>query len=174
MLAAFQRESMPVPQELKVAAEVALSCRCIETAQILEQGIEDPATIDRALAELETTATEANYLQCWLNIAEVKLILEQTILRLLWRLLYDDNPDTLEADLARIEQAISLGEQFKLGLMLDRAQEIFFNCLHQDIMPNCLIDPTSRDRYSCRWDITQIKPLLKLGQSLAIDVSCWL
>ena len=174
MLAAFQRESMPVPQELKVAAEVALSCRCIETAQDLEQGIEDPATIDRALAELEATATEANYLQCWLNIAEVKSILEQTIVRLLWRLLYDGNPHTLEADVARIERAIALGHQLKLGLMLDKAQEVFFNCLHQDILPNCLIDSTSPDRHSCRWDLTQIKPLLKLGQSLAIDVSCWL
>ena len=173
MLAAFQRESMPVPQELKVAAEVALSCRCIETARRLERGIEDPATIDRTLAELEATATEANYLQCWLNIAEVKAILEQTIVRLMWRLLYDGNPDTLEADVARIEQAIALGKQFKLGLMLDRAQEIFFNCLHQDILPN-LIDPDRPDLHSCRWNITQIKPLLKLGQSLAIDVSCWL
>ena len=173
MLAAFQRESMPVPQELKVAAEVALSCRCIETARRLERGIEDPATIDRTLAELEATATEANYLQCWLNIAEVKAILEQTIVRLMWRLLYDGNPDTLEADVARIEQAIALGKQFKLGLMLDRAQEIFFNCLHQDILPN-LIDPDRLDLHSCRWNITQIKPLLKLGQSLAIDVSCWL
>ena len=173
MLAAFQRESMPVPQEFKVAAEVALSCRCIETAQILEQGIEDPATIDRALAELKATATEASYFQCWLNIAEVKLILEQTIVRLLWRLLHDGNPNTLEADVARIQQAIALGDWLKLGLMLDRAQEIYFNCLHQYIMPNCLSNP-ARDRHSCRWNITQIKPLLKLGQSLAIDVSSWI
>jgi len=174
MLAAFQRESMPVPQELKVAAEVALSCRCLEMAQTLEQGIEDPSAVDRTLAELEATATEANYLQCWLNIADVKLILEQTIVRLLWRLLYDGNPDTLEADVTRIEQAIAIGNRLRLGLMLDRPQEIFFNCLHQYILPNCLIDADSPNRPSCRWDITQIKPLLKLGKSLAIDVSCWL
>ncbi|NJK57861.1 MAG: DUF3536 domain-containing protein [Pleurocapsa sp. SU_5_0] len=172
MLAAFQREEMPVPQELKVAAEVALSCRCIETANTLEQGIEEVAIIDSALAELTVTATEANYLECWLDIPDVKLILEQTIVRLLWRLLYDGNPDTLEADVRRIETAIALGQQMRLGLALDRAQEIYFSCLHQYIVPNCLLDSTSRG--SCRWDITQIKPLLKLGQSLAIDVNCWL
>ncbi|MEO1340503.1 MAG: DUF3536 domain-containing protein [Cyanobacteria bacterium J06635_13] len=174
MLAAFQRESMPVPQELKVAAEVALSYRCIKTINTLEQGIEDGEIVDSCLAELEATATEANYLECWLNIPEVKQILEQTIVRLLWRLLYDGNPGTLETDVARIEKAIALGNKLSLGLMLDKGQEIFFNCLHQYILPNCLIDPASPDHSSCRWDIPQIKPLLKLGQSLAIDVSCWL
>lgn len=174
MLAAFQREELPVPQELKVAAEVALSCRCIKTASNLEQGIEEPVTVDSCLAELTATATEANYLECWLNIPEVKTILEQTIVRLLWRLLYDGNPATLSADVSRIQQAIALGEQLRLGLALDQAQEVYFNCLQQYILPNCLIDSTSPDHRSCRWNIAQIKPLLKLGQNLAIDVSSWI
>ncbi len=173
MLAAFQREEMPVPQELKVAAEVALSFRCLETAGNLEKAIEEPAAIDSCLAELTATATEANYLECWLNIPEVKVILEQTIVRLLWQLLYDGNPLTLSADAARIKCAIALGNQLRLGLALDKAQEVYFNCLHQYILPNCLINSNSRDRDSCRWDITQLKPLLELGQSLAIDVSSW-
>ena len=173
MLAAFQREEMPVPQELKVAAEVALSCRCLETASNLETAIEEPTTIDTYLAELNATATEANYLECWLNIPEVKTILEQTIVRLLWQLLYDGNPATLEADIIRIEQAIALGKQLRLGLALDKAQELYFDCLNQYILPNCPTD-NATGGYSCRWNITQIKPLLKLGQSLAIDVSTWL
>ena len=174
MLAAFQREQMPVPQELKVAAEVTLSHRCIKTANALEQGIEDSTAIDRCLAELEATATEANYLECWLDIPEVKLILEQTIVRLLWRLLHDGDPTTLEADVARIAKAIAVGDRLRLGLALYEAQEIFLNRLHQYILPNCLIDSANPDRHNCRWDISQIKPLLKLGQILAIDVSSWL
>ena len=173
MLAAFQREGMPVPQELKVAAEVALSCRCLETASGIESAIEEPTTIDTYLSELNATATEANYLECWLNIPKVKTILEQTILRLLWQLLYNGNPATLAADVIRIEQAIALGQQFRLGLALDKAQEMYLNCLNQYILPNCLTD-NATGGYSCRWNITQIKPLLKLGQSLAIDVSTWL
>ena len=173
MLAAFQREGMPVPQELKVAAEVALSCRCLETASQIETAIEEPTNIDTYLAELNATATEANYLECWLNIPEVKTILEQTIVRLLWQLLYDGDPATLAADVNRIEQAIALGQQFRLGLTLDKAQEMYLNCLNQYILPNCLTD-NATGGYSCRWNIIQIKPLLELGQSLAIDVSTWL
>jgi alpha-amylase/alpha-mannosidase (GH57 family) len=181
MLAAFQREEMPVPQELKVAAEVALSYRCIKTANHLEQGLEDSVVIDNALAELTSTATEANHLECWLNIPELKLILEDTIVSLLQRLLAGDNPADLEADVTRIQTAIALGQQLRLGLALDQAQEIYFSSLHQDILPNCLmndlddlVDSSSLEGNSCPWKIPQIKSLLKLGQSLAIDVSCWL
>ena len=175
MLAAFQREEIPAPQELKVAAEVALSCRCIETVRNLEKAIEEPKIMDSCLAELTATATEAKYLECWLNIPEGKTVLEQTIVRLLWRLLYDGDPATLAADVNRIQTAISLGEQLSLGLALYQAQEIYFSCLHQYILPNCLLeDKTSPDDHSCRWNITEMKPLLKLGQSLSIDVSCWL
>ena len=174
MLAAFQREEMPVPQELKVAAEVALSFRCLETATNLEKAIQEPTVIDRCLAELTATATEANYLECWLNIPEVKTILEQTIVRLLWQLLYDGDPQTLEADVARIDTAIAVGDRLRLGLALDKAQEIYFNCLHQYVLPNCLIDLPNRDLNRCRWEITQIEPLLKLGQSLSVDVGNWL
>ncbi len=174
MLAAFQREEMAVPQELKVAAEVALSCRCLVAANNLEQGIDEPTTINNCLAQLSATATEANHLECWLNIPEVKTILEQVIVRLLWKLLYDGNPTMLEADVAQIATAIAIGDQLNLGLALDQAQEMYFDCLHRYILPNCLIDSTSPDYHNCRWDITQIKPLLKLGQSLSIDVSSWL
>lgn len=174
MLAAFQREELPVPQELKVAAEVALSFRCLDTVKNLERAIEDPAAIDSYLAELTATATEANYLHCQLNIPEAKKILEQTIVRLLWRLLYDGDPSQLVTDTARIETAIALGQQLHLGLALDRAQEIYFNCLQQRILPDCILNNYSPDHCSCPWDITQLKPLLKLGQTLAIDVHCWL
>ncbi len=175
MLAAFQREELPVPQELKVAAEVALAFRCLETVDNLEKAIEDPVAIDTCLAELTAIAAETNNLRCKLNIPEAKRSLEQVFLRLLWQLLYDGDPQTLEEDVIRLETAIAVGEQLHLGLALDRAQEVYFNCLHQRIVPDCIIaSPSSPDRHSCRWDITQIKPLLKLGQTLAIDVSCWL
>lgn len=173
MLAAFQREELPVPQELMVAAEVALSFRSLETVKNLERAIEDPIVIDNCLAELHATATEAKYLKCQLNIPEAKKILEQTILRLLWRLLYDGDPITLIEDVARLESAIAIGEELNLYLALDRAQEVYHSCLHQRIVPDCLISQDS-DRNSCRWEITQIKPLLFLGQKLEIDVTPWL
>lgn len=173
MLAAFQREELPVPQELKVAAEVALSFRCLELLKNWQKTIEDPDAFDSCLAELTATATEANYLECWLNIPEAKNILEEIILHLLRQLLYDGNPATLEADITRLETAIALGEQLNLGLAIDRAQELYFNCLRQRIVPDCIATPTSLEQNSCPWDITQINTLLQLGQTLAIDVSCY-
>ncbi|MCC0177904.1 DUF3536 domain-containing protein [Waterburya agarophytonicola K14] len=174
MLAAFQREELPVPQELKVAAEIALSYRCSDTVKNLAKAIEEPLEIDSCLAELNAVATEAQHLHSRLNIPEAKAILEQTIVRLLWQLLYDGDPSTLEEDVATLETAIALGEKLNLGLALDRPQEIYFNCLHQRIVPDCIISHNSSERNSCPWNIRQIKPLLKLGQTLAIDVSSWL
>ena len=172
MLTAFQRENLPVPQEFKVAAEVALSYRCLDTVKDLEKSLDDGIAVDRCLAELSATATEAKELRCQLNIPKVKKILEKAIVSLLWRLLYDGDPTTLEEDVCRVENAIALGQRLDLGLALDRAQEMYFDCLHRHIVPDCLVSHESPN--NCPWNIMQIEPLLKLGQTLAIDVRCWL
>ena len=174
ILAAFQREELPVPQELKVAAEVALSYRCLQAIGDLEKAIDNSQEMDSHLAKLEATAIEAENLQCNLNLPEAKVILEQLILRLLWQLLYDGDPASLKTDVARVETAIALGERLRLGLSLDRAQEIYYNCLKQRIVPDCLVTSSDVKTNNCRWNIPQLKPLLKLGQKLAIDVSVWL
>ena len=172
MLTAFQREDLPVPQEFKVAAEVALSYRCLDTVENLEKSLEDYNAVDRYLTELSVTATEAKELRCQLNIPKAKKILEQVIVCLLYSLLYEGDPSTLEAEVHRIKTAIALGEKLNLGLALDRPQEMYFSCLHQHIIPDCLVSHESGN--NCPWNIMQIEPLLKLGQTLAIDVSSWL
>jgi alpha-amylase/alpha-mannosidase (GH57 family) len=169
ILLAFQREELVISQELQVAAEVALSHRAQEAIVTLEEAVVDPQEIDRQLRELQAIATEAEHLNCKLNLSEAKITLEQLILRLLWQLLYDGDPTTLEADVQRLQQIIQLGEQLHLGLYLGRAQEIYFPCLKQKIVPDCIVST-----HTCRWNVSQIKPLLKLGSTLGIDVSCWL
>ncbi|MEM8829484.1 MAG: DUF3536 domain-containing protein [Cyanobacteria bacterium P01_G01_bin.19] len=172
MLAAFQQEGLTVPQEFKVAAEVALSYRCLDAVKNLKQALKNPNEIDICLAELGAIATEAENFQCELNILKAKKVLEETIVSLLMQLLYEGDPTTLEKDVARLELAIALGEKLNLGLALDRAQEIYFDCLQQRIVPDCLVAHDSPS--NCPWNITQIRPLLKLGNTLAIDVRCWL
>lgn len=171
ILAAFQREEMAVPQELQVAAEIALSHRCLLSISALEKSIEELTEIDNHLTELKGIAAEAKQLQCQLTIPEGKKTLEQIILRLLWQVLYDGDPSTLKQDVNRLETLIDLGYQLNLGLSLDRPQEVYFRCLHQKIVPECYQDNSVT---SCPWDLSQIRPLLKLGQKLAIDVSAWL
>lgn len=169
ILVAFQREGLPVPQELQVAAEVALSHRCLEALSHLEKAIEDPQEIENHLAELEAIAIEANHLNCQLNISEAQKILQQFILRILWQILYDGEPETIAADIARLETIIDVAKKLNLNLYLGDAQETYYNCLRQKIVPNCL----ASDR-SCPWDRLQLEQLLKLGNYLDIDVSNWL
>ncbi|VEP18049.1 Glycoside hydrolase family 57 [Hyella patelloides LEGE 07179] len=169
VLLAFQREDLAIPQELQVAAEVALSHRAQEVIFALETAVAEPGEIDYQLKELQAIVTEANHLKCKLNISQVNTVLEQLILRLLWQLLYDGEPETLETDVQRIQQIIDIGEQLHLGLYLGRAQEIYFPCLKQKIIPDCIVSSNS-----CRWNVSQLKPLFKLGSKLGIDVSCWL
>jgi alpha-amylase/alpha-mannosidase (GH57 family) len=187
VLMAFHRDELPVPQELQVAAEIALSHRCLTSVRALDREVGDPQLGLSHLAELEAIATEANQLRCHLNISEAKPILEKLILRSLWQLLHDANPDTLKGDIYRIEHLIELGNQLHLGLSLDRCQEVYFNCLQTRIEPLCRLAVQTQLTFEhngtrevttlaskTAWDTTQLRQLLQLGEKLAVDVSAWL
>ncbi len=176
VLMAFHRDELSVPQELQVAAEIALGHRCLMSLRSLEQDIGEPQSSLNHLAELEAIATEAKHLRCQLNIPEGKQTLEQLILRSLWQLLHDANPATFEADIQRLERLINVGYQLNLGLSLKRAQELYFSCLHSQIVPQCLQAMRSQpgDETDGMGNSSQIRQLLKLGQKLAVDVSALL
>ena len=167
IILAFQREDITIPQELQVAAQVALSHRVREVISWLKQPANSFHELDRYLRELKAIATEANHFNCQLDIAEAKPVLENIILRLLWQLLYYGDRETIKADIQRLQQAIDMGEQLHLGLCLGRAQEIYFQCLQQKIAPDCLVETNN-----CQWNASQLKSLLKLGSNLGINVNC--
>ena len=169
ILVAFQKEGLPVPQEVKVAAEVALSARFAAAVLEVEKLAAQPQEVENYLAELKAITTEAAHLNCQLNTSEAKRILEQLILAWLQQLLYDKNSTTLESDVARLENAIEIINQLELGVCLARAQEVYYQCLHQTIIPDCLVT-----QFACRWDMSNIKPLLRLGAKLNIDVRKYL
>ena len=166
ILVAFQREGLPVPQEVKVAAEVALSARFTKAIFELETLSDQPLEVENCLAELKAIALEAKHLNCQLSTSDGKRILEQLILRWLWQILYDKTPDIAEIDIVRLENAIAVANQLELGVCLARAQEVYYLCLHNKIIPDCLLN-----NFACPWDKSKIKPLLHLGQKLNIDVS---
>jgi alpha-amylase/alpha-mannosidase (GH57 family) len=170
VLMAFHRDELSVPQELQVAAEIALSNRCLMSIRALEMEISDHKLVLSHLTELEATATEANNLRCQLKVPEVKLTLEKLILRSLWQLLHDTNPETLQADINYVERLIFLGNQLHLGLSLDRCQELYFNCLHSRIIPQCQLALEENKN----GEFMQLRQLLLLGEKLAVDVSYWL
>jgi alpha-amylase/alpha-mannosidase (GH57 family) len=141
VLMAFHRDELTVPQELQVAAEVALSHRAMSSIRSLEQESSDLSQNGQAcwsrLTELEAIAIEASNLRCRLNIPDARLSLERMILRLLWQLLYDFNPQTAELDGKRLARLIDVGEQLQLALSLTQAQELYVRCLQSQILPQC-------------------------------------
>ena len=108
---------------------------------------------------------------------EAKTILEQLILRCLWQILQNGDPDNLETDIERLKEIIDVGEQLHLGLSLDRAQEVYYNCLQNQIAPTCFLANSNKDNNkgnNCRWQQSQLCLLLHLGEKLAIDITPWL
>ena len=194
VMMAFHRDELPVPVELKVAAEVALGHRCLTAAKALEQETADKESL---LAEIEAIATEASNLRTRLNVPEVKQILERLVWRCLNSLLLEGagvtalSPTELEADISNIERLIAVGNRLNLGLCLDRSQELYFDSLYTQIVPLCLgwlqrqagstiesaiADPAVLDvaEADSGWDLPVIRQLLELGQTLTVDVECWL
>ncbi|MCS6792519.1 MAG: DUF3536 domain-containing protein [Oscillatoriaceae bacterium SKYG93] len=158
----FQRDELPVPQELQVAAEIALGYRFLNVVKALEQEMSnlsngEPLLGLNKLTELEAIAMEVLHLHCKLNIPEVKQILERLILQLLLNLLASGASTTLEIDVMRIERLITLGKALKLGLSLEQAQEVFFYWMQNQIASGSFQ--------------AKLQPLLQLGQKLAVDVS---
>ncbi|MCG6135270.1 MAG: DUF3536 domain-containing protein [Nostoc sp. LLA-1] len=164
ILMAFHRDELEVPQELQVAAEIALGSRCMTTLRSLEQDISESGLSLNHIGELEAIATEAKHLHCQLNIPEGKQILEQLIMRLLWQLLHNTN-GSFAIEIQCLERLIDVASQLNLGISLHRSQELFFSCLHSEIVPLCVTTPANQE------DNNQCHQLLKLGQKLAVDVS---
>ncbi|MGB7375092.1 MAG: DUF3536 domain-containing protein [Rivularia sp. (in: cyanobacteria)] len=166
VLMAFHRDGLEAPKELQAAAEIALEYRCMMTLRALEQDINEPQLSWNHLVELEAIANEAKHLHCNLNLPEGNQILERLSLRLLWQLLYDAR-GSFEFQIQRLERLIEVEEHLSLGISLERSQELYFNCLHAEILPKTVAEILN---YS---DKNQLRQLLKLGRKLKVDVSYW-
>ena len=166
VIMAFHRDELEVPRELQVAAEIALGYRCLTTLRSLEQDISELQLSWKHLRELEAIATEAKHLRCQLNIPNGNQIIEQLIVHLLWQLLYAANSE-MDADIQRLERLIDIAHELHLGINLNHAQELYWSCLHSQILPRITSIDNEAETIQCR-------QLLKLGKKLAVDVSPYL
>ena len=181
VLMAFHRDELAVPQELQVAAEIALSHRVLLTLRALEQESSDlsasPAAVNRLL-ELESIATEAAHLHCQLDLPEARQALERLVQRSLWHLLYHFDPATSHTELQRLERLLALGAQLQLKPSLAQAQELYAQRLQNWIIPECVhwltnAGQSAPDRV-VTMPLADLRSLLTLGRTLAVDVSGWL
>jgi alpha-amylase/alpha-mannosidase (GH57 family) len=167
ILMAFHRDGLSAPQELQVAADIALGHRCMTILRALEQDILERASITNHLVELEAAVTEAKHLRCKLNIPEGKILLEQVILRNLWQLLHDAYGN-LEKDIQQFERLVNAAYQLNIGISIDRAQELYLQYLPVHVLPKFATTTTNHQ------DTTKYRQILKLGEKLNVCVSSWL
>jgi len=165
VIMAFHRDGLTVPQELQVAAEIALGYRCLTILRSLEQDINEPQLSYSHVLQLQAIATEAKHLRCQLKIPEGKQILEQLIMRLLWQLLHGSTGYVDITRLEKLEKLIDVGNDLNLGISLDKSQELYFSCLHSQIIPQYL------NQLKDSGEAAQYRQLLKLGGKLGIDVT---
>jgi alpha-amylase/alpha-mannosidase (GH57 family) len=166
VLVAFHRDGLPVPKELQVAAEIALSNRAVEAASQLNTARERGEDERTFLAELEAIAQEAQNLHCQLEIPQVKQTLETIIQQRLWDLIVFDEPQTWQQDaeaaieqIERLEQLIDLGESLQLYLDLSRSQEIYFAWLHRRFLTSPEVEEASQPTQSNAEAIAAYCPL---------------
>jgi alpha-amylase/alpha-mannosidase (GH57 family) len=181
VLMAFHRDELEVPKELQVAAEIAISQRAITSLQALERDMSDfppshPQLCWSHLLELETIAQEARHLHCELSAPEIQKTLERLIVRLLWALFTQYEPETAALNIEWIDRLIKLGDQLHLHLSLDRAQEIYYKQFHDEILPEFSHQAPLEHlpETAVHQRVEQLRQVLHLGQQLAIDVDRWL
>ncbi len=167
VLLAFHQDGQTAPQELQVAAEVALGYRCKTTIKALEHDITEAQLSSNHLLELEAIATEAKHLRCNLKAPESKQTIEELIKRLLWQLLHQSN-GSFHTCIERLEQLIDVAHKLDIGISLERSQELYLNCLYTQIVPQLQILTHNSE------EISKYRKILKLGQKLQVDVSSWL
>lgn len=179
ILVAFHRDQLEVPQELQVAAEIALTHRASTTLQAIDRETSDypptnPQLCYSYLNELEAIATEADHLHCALKSPQIRQMLEQLVLRSLWYLLQSANPESAESDMLWLNRLLTIAERLHVHLSLDRAQEVYFSGLHRLVLPQLQQWQTPIATNKPTWSLGQIRQFLQLGQRLAIDVQVWL
>ncbi len=129
VLMAFHRDELAVPQELQVAAEIAIGHRLLLTLRSLEQDIEDWDASSAHLGQLEAVATEAAHLRCQMQQPEAREILQRLIERLLWIVLNETDLKIAEPQIRRLDRLVSLNSQLGLEVTIARSQEMFYQWL---------------------------------------------
>ncbi len=189
VLMAFHRDELEVPQELQVAAEVALSHRANLVLTALERDMGDHPNGNLQIclthaAELGAIAIEADDMQCQLKLPTGSGLLERLLQRSLWHIFRNTTPDTLTQDVSWIQRLIDVAQQLHLSLNLDRAQELYVQCLNTQVLQQLrywrqqLQDTPSADHSIPTPDplfsLEHLHTLLQLGKIIKVDVQDWM
>ncbi|RMF25994.1 MAG: DUF3536 domain-containing protein [Cyanobacteria bacterium J083] len=188
ILIAFQQEQIPVPQELQVAAEISLAHSCNQILQTLTPQEAIEITLEK-LDQLNCIAIEANHLRCQLKLPQADKLMASLIRHHIWQICYGErlNNSDLAPHLAVIKKILGVSQQLNLVLSLEREQELYYQCLHSQIIPHCwqlgkieqteAVNPkansSKHQNNTCRWNLAQIPLILELGTNLGVSTKDW-
>jgi hypothetical protein len=166
-LVAFHRDALPVPIELQVAAEIALSHRCLRIVTLLA-GSQQTSSKQNYLRQLQEIGQEAGHLQCHLKVPQAKETLEKLIMQSMHHLFQTKSILDFKEEVQLIVEMISVGKALSLNLSLEKAQELYYNSLQKGSSINCL---DGQSESSCTTE--HLHGLLQLGEYLKVKVTSW-
>ena len=181
ILLAFHRDQLNTPKELQVAAEIAIGQKAMHSLTVLEQEMTaSEINIQNCLghlAELQAIATEAEYLNCSLNLPYARSIFENQILHLFQRLIADYDATQVDLEIDCLKQLIEVGDRLHIGVSLGRVQEAYMEYFYGTIVPTILeyhqkVSVLPEPEHCS--DLVQIRNLLKVGTLLVVDVQHFL
>lgn len=174
VLMAFHRDELAVPQELQVAAEIAIGHRAETSLLALERETSDfptPPLCWGHLTELEAIATEASTLHCQIRNPQVKQILERLILRSLWNLLQNLTSAISPTEIQWVERLVQIAHDLHVGVSLDRAQELYLNALPEGLSGTIMQHPQEEEitgQPTTQLSEGALRQLLKLRETLRV------
>jgi len=112
--------------------------------------------------ELEAIASEADHLNCKLEIPDAKETLEKLMGDFLTQILDGASIQTIEQDIDSIKSIIDLGKLLKIDLCLHKVQEQLYFFVHQKSIESII------EKETLIPNSPKLRSLFKLGEYLSV------
>lgn len=172
LLASFQRDHLPAPPELKVAAEITLNNRFFGELEQLQNGN------FTAIPNLQRIAQEAQSLACQLRVGAVAPILQSVLTQQMNCLIQDQ---ILHPTLSYIDQVLTLAKDIAVPLNIEPLQEQFLSYMRSQVAVACpaLAGVSKLSFSSCQplcetISNEELQQLTQIAQRLHINPAAWL
>ncbi len=192
LIMAYRRDDLDVPEELLTATQISLSHRAAQAVAGLTRELTsllEPESAGQAhLVELEAIALEAQQLNVMLNLPQVTDALNPLLEQWLAQLLYQNGLQGSGPSLGLFARLLQVAQTLHLPLHLNRLQEQLLTYLQVQFanhLPHiAYATHLALNEYQAQTGDTlpnqaatatlfEWRPLIKLGQVLAVDMRPW-
>jgi alpha-amylase/alpha-mannosidase (GH57 family) len=176
LLMAYRQDGFEGPQEVLMAAQVALAHRATQTIQALTApSTKEWSTYRALLTELTAIAIETEHLDCRLNLEASVPKLDQVLHQWLQHVLYGETSLPLQ----HFMELLTVTRRLHIPIQGDRLQEQYTQFLREQWVPRVVQSgPETAADLPILADAcvtsARVGSFLKLGQILAIEMRPWL